>query len=201
MTHGEALNILKNTPPLVKLTLARKQNSDSNVLELEAERRRISDFEEPIVNQARQSSTVSKTSQELSFSPPPERGQRPKSVISMSSFGSPLSDDLSPTTSLYGSFDEPEVYVPAYLECESPTLNLRQDDVPVTVIDGIPGEDSDATEEEEPKPVSKSVSWAVSDAQSEVFTVEILKNGRVGLGMSVSGGVDTPYDDIMVSIS
>lgn len=201
VTHGEALNILKNTPPLVKLTLARKQNGDSNVLELEAERRRISDFEEPIVNQARQSSTVSKTSQELSFSPPPERGQRPKSVISMSSFGSPLSDDLSPTASLYGSFDEPEEYVPAYLERESPTLNLRQDDVPVTVIDGIPGEESDATEEEEPKPVSKSVSWAVSDAQSEVFTVEILKNGRVGLGMSVSGGVDTPYDDIMVSIS
>ena len=203
VTHGEALNILKNTPPLVKLTVARKQNSESSALELEAERRQISDdLEEPIVNQARQSSTIPKTSQELSFSPPPERGQRPKSTISMSSFGTPVSNELSPTTSLYGSFDEPdEEYVPAYLERDSPTLNLRQDDVPVTIIDGIPSEDSDSTEEEEPKPVNKSVSWAVSDADSEVFTVELIKNGRAGLGLSVSGGVDTTYDDIMVSIT
>ena len=201
VTHGEALNILKKTPPLVKLTVARKQNNESNGLELEAQRRRIADFEEPTVNQARESSTISKASHELSFSPPPERGQRPKSCISLSSFGTPLQKDLSPTTSMYGSFEEPDEYVPAYRQPESPTLNLRQDDVPVTIIDGIPDEDSDITEEEEPRPVSKSVSWAVSDEDSQVITVELLKNGRAGLGLSVSGGVDTPYDDIMVSIA
>lgn len=200
VTHGDALNILKNTPPLVKLTVARKKDSESNGLELEAEGRHIAEFEKPIVNQARESSTISKTSQELSFSPPTERGQRPKSCVSLSSFGAPLNNDLSPTTSFYGSFDDPDEYVPAYLQPESPTLNLRQSDVPVTIIDGIPSEDSDLTEEDEPRPRSKSVSWAVSDENSEVFTVELLKNGRAGLGMSVSGGVDTPYDDIMVSM-
>ena len=200
VTHGEALNILKNTPPLVKLTVARKKDNANNGLELEAERRRVNDFEEPIVNQARESSTISKSSHELSFSPPTERGQRPKSFVSLSSFGTPVHNDLSPQTSLYGSFEELDEYVPAYLEPESPTLNLRQDDVPITIIDGIPGDDSDVTVEEEPRPRSKSVSWAVSDETSQVFTVELLKNGRAGLGLSVSGGVDTPYDDITVSI-
>ena len=194
VTHSEALNILKNTPPLVKLTVARKKDSESSDLDLEAERRRVPDFEEPIVNKARESSTISKTSEELSFSPPTERSHRPKSCISLSSFGTPVV--------MNGSFEEPdEEYVPAYLEPESPTLNLRQDDVPVTIIDGIPGEDSDFTEEDEPRSRSKSVSWAVSNDTSKVITVELLKNGRAGLGLSVSGGVDTSHSDITVSIT
>ena len=196
VTHGEALNVLKNTPPLVKLTVARKKNSDSDGTELVAEGRRVTDLEEPIVSSARESSTISKTSSELSLSPP----ARPKSCVSLSSFGTPFHSDHSPGSPC-GSFDEPDEYVPAYLEPESPTLNLRQDDVPVTIIDGIPGEDDESTEQEEEdiRPVNKSVSWAVSSDECKVFTVELLKNGRAGLGMSVSGGVDTPYDDIMVS--
>lgn len=198
VTHGEALNILKNTPPLVKLTVARKKNSESDGTELVAEGRRVTDLEEPIVSSARESSTISKTSSELSLSPPTDRGQRPKSCVSLSSFGAPY--DHSPG-SPSGSFDDPDEYVPAYLQPESPTLNLRQDDVPVTIIDGIPGEDDESTEQEEEdiRPVNKSVSWAVSSDECKVFTVELLKNGRAGLGMSVSGGVDTPCDDIMVS--
>lgn len=202
VTHGEALNILKNTPPLVKLTVARKKNSESDGTELVAEGRRVTDVEEPIVYSARESSTISKTSSELSLSPPTDRGQRPKSCVSLSSFGTPFHGDHSPG-SPSGSLDEPDEYVPAYLQPDSPTLNLRQDDVPVTIIDGIPGEDDDSTdqeEEEDVRPVNKSVSWAVSSDECEVFTVELLKNGRAGLGMSVSGGVDTPYDDIMVSL-
>lgn len=200
VTHGEALNILKNTPPLVKLTVARKKNSESDGTELVAEGRRVTDLEEPLVSSARESSTISKTSSELSLSPPADRGQRPKSCVSLSSFGTPFHSDHSPGSPC-GSFDEPDEYVPAYLEPESPTLNLRQDDVPVTIIDGIPGEDDESTEQEEEdiRPVNKSVSWAVSSDECKVFTVELLKNGRAGLGMSVSGGVDTPYDDIMVS--
>ena len=200
VTHGEALNILKNTPPLVKLTVARKKNSESDGIELVAEGRRVTDLEEPIVSTARESSTISKTSSELSLSPPPDRVQRPKSCVSLSSFGTPFQSGHSPT-SPYGSFDEPDDYVPAYLEPESPTLNLRQDDVPVTIIDGIPGEDDDSTEqeEEELRPVNKSDSWAVSNEDCKVFTVELLKTARAGLGMSVSGGVDTPRDDIVVS--
>lgn len=200
VTHGEALNILKHTPPLVKLTVARKKDSESDGIELVAEGRRVTDVEEPIVSTARESSTISKTSSELSLSPPTDRGQRPRSVVSLSSFGTPFNGDHSPT-SPYGSFDEPDDYVPAYFEPESPTLNLRQDDVPVTIIDGIPGEDDESTEqeEEEVRPVNKSVSWAVSNEDCKVFTVELVKSGRAGLGMSVSGGVDTPYDDIMVS--
>ena len=200
VTHGEALNILKNTPPLVKLTVARKKNSESNGTELVAEARRVTDLEEPIVSSARESSTISKTSSELSLSPPTDRGQRPKSLVSLSSFGTPYhSGDHSPG-SPSGSFQEPDEYLPAYLQPDSPTLNLRQDDVPVTIIDGIPGEDDESTEQEEDeRPVNKSVSWAVSSDECKVFTVELLKNGRAGLGMSVSGGVDTPYDDIMVS--
>ena len=198
VTHGEALNILKNTPPLVKLTVARKKNSESDGTELVAEGRRVTDLEEPIVSSARESSTISKTSSELSLSPPTDRGQRPKSRASLSSFGTPY-DHSSGSPS--GSFDEPDEYVPAYLQPDSPTLNLRQDDVPVTIIDGIPGEDDESTEQEEEdiRPVNKSVSWAVSSDECKVFTVELLKTGRAGLGMSVSGGVDTPYDDIMVS--
>lgn len=200
VTHGEALNILKHTPPLVKLTVARKKDKETSDLDLKAERSHVSDFEEPIVNKARESSTVSKTSEELSFSPPTERSHRPKSCISLSSFGTSVVTDLS--TSINGSFEEPdEEYVPAYLEPESPTLNLRQDDVPVTIIDGIPGEDSDFTEEDEPRSRSKSVSWAVSDDTSKVFTVELLKNGRAGLGLSVSGGVDTSHGDITVRMT
>ena len=203
VTHGEALNILKNTPPLVKLAVARKKNSESDGTELVAEGRRVTDVEEPIVYSARESSTISKTSSELSLSPPTDRGQRPKSCVSLSSFGTPFHGDHSPG-SPSGSLDEPDEYVPAYLQPESPTLNLRQDDVPVTIIDGIPGEDDDSTEQEEEeedvRPVNKSVSWAVSSDECEVFTVELLKNGRPGLGMSVSGGVDTPYDDIIVSV-
>lgn len=201
VTHGEALNILKNTPPLVKLTVARKKNSKSDGAELVAEGRRVTDLEEPIVSSARESSTISKTSSELSLSPPTDRGQRPKSCVSLSSFGTPYhSGDHSPGSPC-GSFDEPDEYLPAYLQPESPTLNLRQDDVPVTIIDGIPGEDDESTEQEEEdvRPVNKSVSWAVSSDDCKVFTVELLKNGRAGLGMSVSGGVDTPYDDIIVS--
>ena len=201
VTHGEALNILKNTPPLVKLTVARKKNSESDGTELVAEGRRVTDVDEPIVYSARESSTISKTSSELSLSPPTDRGQRPQSRVSLSSFGTPYHGDHSPG-SPSGSIDEPDEYVPAYLLPESPTLNLRQDDVPVTIIDGIPGEDDDSTEQEEEdiRPVNKSVSWAVSSDECEVFTVELLKNGRAGLGMSVSGGVDTPYDNIMVSL-
>ena len=73
----------------------------------------------------------------------------------------------------------------------------------MTIIDGIPGEyDSTTTEdEEEVKPVTKSVTWAVSSDDAKVFTVELLKNGHAGLGLSVTGGVDTPHDDIMVSIN
>ena len=201
VTHGEALNILKNTPPLVKLTVARKKNSESDGTELVAEGRRIADLEEPIVSSARESSTISKTSSELSLSPPTDRGQRPKSLVSLSSFGTPYhSGDHSPG-SPNGSFHEPDEYIPAYFQQDSPTLNLRQDDVPVTIIDGIPGEDDESTEQEEDdvRPVNKSVSWAVSSDECKVFTVELLKNGRAGLGMSVSGGVDTPYDDVMVS--
>lgn len=200
VTHGEALNILKNTPPLVKLTVARKKNSESDGTELVAEGRRVTDLEEPIVSSARESSTISKTSSELSLSPPTERGQRPKLCVSLSSFGTSYHSHHSPGSPC-GSVDEPDEYVPAYLQPESPTLNLRQDDVPVTIIDGIPGEDDESTEQEEEdvRPVNKSVSWAVSSDECKVFTVEILKNGRAGLGMSVSGGVDTPYDDIMVS--
>ena len=200
VTHGEALNILKNTPPLVKLTVARKKNTESDGTELVAEGRRVTDLEEPIVSSARESSTISKTSSQLSLSPPADRVQRPKSCVSLSSFGTPYQSDHSPGSPC-GSFDEPDEYVPAYLEPESPTLNLRQDDVPVTIIDGIPGEDDESTEQEDEdvRPVNKSVSWAVSSDDCKVFTVELLKNGRAGLGMSISGGVDTPYDDIMVS--
>lgn len=39
----------------------------------------------------------------------------------------------------------------------------------------------------------------VSSDECKVFIVEFLKNGWVGLGMSVSGGVDMFCDDIMVS--
>lgn len=200
VTHGEALNILKNTPPLVKLTVARKKNDDPDGVELVAEGRRVADAEEPIVSTARESSTISKTSSELPLSPPPDRGQRPKSSLSLSSFGASFQNDHSPT-SPYGSFDEPDDYVPAYLEPESPTLNLRQDDVPVTIIDGIPGEDDESTEQEDEdtRPVNKSVTWAVSSDECKIFTVELVKSGRAGLGMSISGGVDTPCDDIMVS--
>ena len=201
VTHGEALNILKNTPPLVKLTVARKKDGESDGLELVAEGRRVTDAEEPIVSAARESSTISKTASELPVSPPPDRGQRPKSLVSLSSFGTSFNNDTSPVSPC-GSFDESDDYVPAYLEPESPTLTLGQDDVPVTIIDGIPGENDSTTteEEEEMKPFSKSVSWAVSSDDTKVFTVELFKNGRAGLGLSVSGGVDTAYDDIMVSM-
>lgn len=202
VTHSEALNILKNTPPLVKLTVARKKDNGSDNIELVAEGRRVPDAEEPIVSSARESSTISKTASDLPLSPPLDRGQRPKSLISLSSFGASFNNDSSPASPC-GSFDDSDDYIPAYLEPESPTLTLRQDDVPVTIIDGIPGEyDSTTTEdEEEVKPVTKSVTWAVSSDDAKVFTVELLKNGRAGLGLSVTGGVDTPHDDIMVSIS
>ena len=201
VTHNEALNILKNTPPLVKLTVARKKNNESDSIELVAEGRRVPDAEEPIVSSARESSTISKTASDLPVSPLPDRGQRPKSLISLSSFGTSFSND--PPASPCGSLDDSDDYIPAYLEPESPTLTLRQDDVPVTIIDGIPGGyDSTTTEdEEEVKPVSKSVSWAVSSDDAKVFTVELLKNSRAGLGLSVTGGVDTSREDIMVSIN
>lgn len=199
VTHNEALNILKNTPPLVKLTVARKKNNGSDSIELVAEGRRAPDTEEPIVSSARESSTISKTASDLPVSPLPDRGQRPKSLISLSSFGTSFSNDPSPASPC-GSLDDSDDYIPAYLEPESPTLTLRQDDVPVTIIDGIPGGyDSTTTEdEEEVKPVSKSVSWAVSSDDAKVFTVELLKNSRAGLGLSVTGGVDTSHEDIMV---
>ncbi|XP_022803374.1 uncharacterized protein LOC111340749 [Stylophora pistillata] len=199
VTHNEALNIKKNTPPLVKLTVARKKNNERKKIELVAEGRRAPDTEEPIVSSARESSTISKTASDLPVSPLPDRGQRPKSLISLSSFGTSFSNDPSPASPC-GSLDDSDDYIPAYLEPESPTLTLRQDDVPVTIIDGIPGGyDSTTTEdEEEVKPVSKSVSWAVSSDDAKVFTVELLKNSRAGLGLSVTGGVDTSHEDIMV---
>ena len=200
VTHSEALNILKNTPPLVKLTVARKKDgADNGSLELEARSRRTSEYDGPIVSTARESSTVSKTSSELTLSPPSERAPRPKSCVSMSSFGTPASDERL-HASLFSSFDESDDYIPAYLEPESPTLNLRQNDVPVTIIDGIPGEEGESEEKQEMRPSSKSVSWAVTDDESKVFTVELLKSEHSGLGLSISGGVDTPYHNITVSV-
>ncbi|XP_068740445.1 uncharacterized protein [Montipora capricornis] len=199
VTHGEALDILKNTPPLVKLTVARKKDDMANDLDVDSDGSLNGQFEEPIINRARESSTISRTSEELSFSPPTERPPRPKSCINLSSFRTPVNEELpSPMTSFLGSSEEGDECFPAYLQPESPTLNLQPDDVPVTIIDGIPGEESDVTEEDEPRPRRKSVSWAVSDQTSKVFTVELLKNGRAGLGLSVSGGVDTPSDEIVV---
>lgn len=200
VTHGEALNILKNTPPLVKLTVARKKDDKANDLDVDGEQTPSGELEEPILCRARESSTISKTAEELCLSPQTERQPRPKSCIILSSFGTVAEDDPSSQfTSLHSSFDKGNLCVPAYLQPDSPTLNLQPDDVPVTIIDGIPEDDSDVTEEEEPRPRSKSVSWAVSDDTSRVFTVELLKNGRIGLGLSVTGGVDTSCDDIMVS--
>ena len=200
VTHGEALNILKNTPPLVKLTVARKKDDKANDLDVGVEQRPTGELEEHIVRRARESSSISKTAEEVSVTPQSERQPRPKSCINLASFGAVAEDDSSSqVTSVHSSFEEEKPFVPAYLQPDSPTLNLQPDDVPVTIIDGIPEDDSDVTEEEEPRPRSKSVSWAVSDDTSRVFTVELLKNGRIGLGLSVTGGVDTSCDDITVS--
>lgn len=71
------------------------------------------------------------------------------------------------------------------------------------IIDGIFGEYDFMIieDEEEVKFVIKSVIWVVSSDDVKVFIVEFLKNGCVGLGLSVIGGVDIFYDDIMVSIN
>ena len=200
VNHGEALNILKNTPPLVKLTVARKQERvESPSLELAAEGRRMSELDGPIVSTAHESSTISKTSSELTLSPPRERAPCSKSAVMLSSFGT-LVNDQQQHVPIYSSLDDPDEYIPAFLQPESPTLILRQDDVPVTVIDGIPDEQGDAEEEEETRKLNKSVSWAITnDGGGNVFTVELRKGDHAGLGVSVSGGVDTACDNIMVS--
>lgn len=194
VTHTDALDILKNTPPLVKLTIARKKDRKPDSLELlESDQRRSAEKSEPIFSSARESSTVPKSSSELTLSPGSERAHMARPPV-LSSFGTPLTEDL------VMSLEEPD-YVPAFEEPDSPTLTLRQSDVPVTVIDGIPGEEEESSSSEDSKSANKSVSWAVSDDDSEVFTVELVKEGQGGLGISISGGADTVQEDIVVSIS
>ncbi|XP_048583633.1 uncharacterized protein LOC5517610 isoform X2 [Nematostella vectensis] len=187
VTHAYALEVLKNTPPLVKLTVARKKDRE----ELEVDnlgRRRVVDDSKPLFQTAVESSTVPKTATDVTLSPRSARDMRPRPL---SSFGTPKTDD--PRYSTMSSFDTDDLENDP--DRDSSTLNLCQNDVPVTVIDGIPGEASSSEEDVRP---SKSVRWALADRDSDVFTVELKKDSKGSLGIHVSGGVGTNCIDVTV---
>ena len=186
MTHSEALTVLKQAPPLVKLTVARKKGRVLNSLE-------HSDLPPRLLQRELRGEPVFSSSSELTLSTMDdvELKPRPHSVC-LSSFGTPLSDQ-DQISYLNGSFEDPDFIPSYYTEPDSRTLNLCLNDIPVTIIDGIPDEsDADAEKEQhesESKVVaSKNVHWAVSDDELEIVTVKLQRNGRQGLGLNVSGG-------------
>ena len=209
VSHSEALAVLKQTPPLVKLTVARKKDRGLNNLEQNElpPRRSRESRDEPVFSSAVDASTLTKASSELTLNTKCDVELKPRPhSISFSSFGTPLSDeDLFASLCSNGSFDDPD-YIPTYSEePDSPTLNLCLNDVPVTIIDGIPDEDGingDAEQlQSEAKVVAnKNVRWAVSNEECEIITVELYKDGRQGLGLGVTGG-DNMSEDIVVSRS
>lgn len=189
VTHAHALEVLKETPPLVKLTVARtKEREDLDVDELG--RRRQLGQQKPAFTSAVESSTIPKVVDDVAVSSDGVPS-RPHSVA-LSSFGSPLSDDQG-YSFLSDSTDDHQDYEPS-----SPTLNLCQNDVPVTIIDGIPGEEERLQEMEKTKP-NKSVSWAISDEDCDIITVELMKNNKNSIGLTMSRGLDASSPDITVS--
>ena len=196
VTHADALEVLKNTPPLVKLTIARKKDYRPDSLELDEPGQAAGERNDPTSPSVREPSGAPGSTSDLTLSPGTERAHTGRPQVLLSSFGTPLTEDLAAL-----SLEEHEC-VPVLEDPDSPTINLRQNDVPVTIIDGIPGSDEEegsGFECEEPRSANKSVSWAVSDGDSEVFTVELTKEGAKGLGISITGGVDTGHEDITVS--
>lgn len=205
VTHSEALTVLKQTPPLVRLTVARKKDrSLSNPEFNKLQPRRSKELrDEPVFSSAVDTSTLTKATSELTLSSKNDIELKPRPhSICFSSFGTPHSDeDLF--ASLNGSLDDSN-FVSTYCEePDSPTLNLCLSDVPVTIIDGIPDDNEVTVEQEqlesEAKVVaSKNVRWAISDDESEIVTVDLQRDGRQGLGLSVVGGEDMG-DDIKVN--
>jgi len=109
---------------------------------------------------------------------------RPHSVA-LSSFGSPIANEQPFSLNLSSDSSED---VLDYEE-GSPTLNLCQNDIPVTVIDGIPEADNGRA--------NKSVSWAMDNPNTELITVELIKDGKTQVGITTSeGGANN--EDIMV---
>lgn len=191
VTHAHALEVLKQTPPLVKLTVARtKEREELDVDELG--RRRQLGEQKPAFSSAVESSTIPKTVDDVAVSFGSDGViSRPHSVA-LSSFGSPLSDD-QPYSFLSDSSDDYQDYEPS-----SPTLNLCQNDVPVTIIDGIP-EEARLEEVEKTRP-NKSVSWAISDEDCDIITVELWKNNKNSIGLTMNRGLDASSPDIIVSV-
>jgi hypothetical protein len=192
--HAHALEVLKQTPPLVKLTVARtKERDDLDVDELSM-RRRLGNGK-PAFSSAVESSTIPKAVDDVAVSPSSDGATRPHSVA-LSSFGSPLSDEQPYSILLSDSSDDHQDYEPS-----SPaTLNLCQNDVPVTIIDGIPDEANVKLDEWEKTRPNKNISWAISDQACDVITAELLKDGKGNIGVTTSSGLDTSSDDIMVSL-
>lgn len=186
VTHAYALDVLKQTPPLVKLTVARTKERED--LQIDTGTRRRSNIQRPTFSAAVESSTVPKSSADVTLSPVMEATprQRPHSVA-LSSFGSPIANEQPFSLALSSdSSDDLLDY-----EEGSPTINLCQNDIPVTVIDGVPDADNSRN--------NKSVSWAMDNPNTELLTVELIKDGKTQVGLTTSED-GSNNEDIVVRI-
>lgn len=175
VTHAYALDVLKQTPPLVKLTIARTKERDDFEIESLEPRGRV-DNQRPTFSSAVESSTVPTSSNDVTLSPILETSprQRPHSVA-LSSFGSPINNEQPVSLVFSSDSDDCLDY-----EDESPTLNLCKSDVPVTIIDGVPDADNGRS--------SKTVSWAMDHRNTELITVELVKDGTLHVGITTCEG-------------
>lgn len=170
-SHGEALRIMRTTPPLVELMLARR--NDRTVDSLHIDEARLKKTSPTRANEAIWESAV-------------VRSQIPKessSVVLKSTTKSPSGEDRLAN----GGKQEPGNKPGGRTSAGASDCS----DIPVSFIGG----------EEQPDEGQQESKGKSGNEEEVRFNVTLTKDPYVGVGISVCGGKDTLSKDIMVSLA